>query len=180
MPPLLGELAARLPPEPPVWLVGGAVRDLLLGRPVQDVDLVVPRDALRLARRLADEIGAAFVPLDEERGVARVVWERGEIDVADFRAGDLAQDLRARDLTINAMALALHGEEAPSRDDVVDPWGGLADLEAGIVRLLGPEVLADDPLRTLRAVRIAAQLGFTIEPRSLGWIRCCAARRARP
>jgi poly(A) polymerase/tRNA nucleotidyltransferase (CCA-adding enzyme) len=185
---VLRELAARLPAEPPVWLVGGAVRDLLLGRPVQDVDLAVPRGALALARALADRLGAAFVTLDEERDVGRVVWERSgdasdavrlEIDVAGFRAPDLAGDLRARDLTINALALPLHS--LPRHLPVaalVDPAGGLDDLRAGVVRLLAPAVLDDDPLRGLRAVRIAAQLGFTIEPRSLAWIRAAAPRLA--
>src|SRR5262245_4059512 len=147
-PPALREIASRLPPGTEAYLVGGAVRDLLLGRPLVDLDLAVPRGALPLARRLADGLGAAFVTLDAERGVARVVWERDgrrlEVDVADFRAGDLEGDLRARDVTINAMALPLHGEYGQR---LVDPAGGRDDLARRIVRLLAPAVLADDPLR---------------------------------
>ncbi len=173
------ELAARLPPGSGAYLVGGAVRDLLLGRPLVDLDVTVPRGAVALARRLADGLGAAFVTLDDERGVGRIVWERDgrrlEIDVADFRAGDLAGDLQARDVTINAMALPLAD---PSGDGgalrLVDPAGGRRDLEAGIVRLLSPAVLADDPLRTLRAVRFAAQLAFRLDPTSAAWIRTAA------
>jgi poly(A) polymerase len=176
LPPLpepLRAVAAALPPGTEAWLVGGAVRDLLLGRPLKDVDLAVRRGGLALAREVADRLGAAFVPLDVERGVGRIVWERQggrlEVDVADFRAAGLEGDLRARDLTVNAMALSL-GQQP----QLVDPAGGAADLEARRVRLLGPEVLADDPLRTLRAVRFSAQLGFALDAESAAWIRSVA------
>ena len=113
LPPALGELVSRLPAGTEAYLVGGAVRDLLLGRPLVDLDLAVPRGAVALARRLADGLGAAFVALDDERGVARIVWEREggrlEVDVADFRAPDLDGDLCARDLTVNALAMPLAG-----------------------------------------------------------------------
>jgi len=173
LPDALRELVARLPPGTEAYLVGGAVRDLLLGRPLVDLDLAVPRGAVALARRLADGLGAAFVALDEERGVARIVWERGggrlEVDVADFRAGDLAGDLYARDLTINALAMPLDGGRGATAE-IVDPAGGRQDLRDGVVRLLSPAVLRDDPLRTLRAVRVAAQLGFRIDETSAAWI----------
>jgi putative nucleotidyltransferase with HDIG domain len=173
VPDALREFVARLPPGTEAYLVGGAVRDLLLGRPLVDLDLAVPRGAVALARRLADGLGAAFVALDEERGVARIVWERGgrrlEVDVADFRAGDLAGDLCARDLTINALAMPLDGANGAAAE-IVDPAGGRQDLRDGVVRLLSPAVLRDDPLRTLRAVRVAAQLGFRIDETSGEWI----------
>ncbi len=166
---------ARLPPRTEAYLVGGAVRDLLLGRPLVDLDLAVPRGAVALARRLADGLGAAFVALDEERGVARIVWEREgrrlEVDVADFRAADLAGDLCARDLTINALAMPLNGAHGGATPpEIVDPAGGRQDLRDGVVRLLSPAVLRDDPLRTMRAVRVAAQLGFRLDERSAEWI----------
>jgi len=164
---------SRLPAGTEAYLVGGAVRDLLLGRPLVDLDVAVPRGAVALARRLADGLGAAFVALDEGRGVARIVWgregKRLEVDVADFRAGDLAGDLRARDLTINALAVPLDGGGGEAFE-IIDPAGGEADLREGIVRLLSPEVLRDDPLRTMRAVRVAAQLGFRLDAQSAAWI----------
>jgi len=109
--------------------------------------------------------------------VARVVWQRNdrrlEVDIADFRAGDLESDLRARDVTINAMALPLGG--GGERATLVDPAGGRDDLAHGIVRLLSPAVLVDDPLRSLRAVRLAAQLGFAIDGDSATWIAAAAS-----
>lgn len=174
LPRLLEEIRALLPRPEETFLVGGAVRDLLLGRPVEDLDLAVASGAISLARALGDTLGGAFFPLDEERGVARVVLDRGgerfEIDVADFRAADLASDLAARDFTINALALSLG--DPP---ELIDPHGGRGDLEAGVLRLLSPEVLRDDPLRSLRAVRFAAQLGFTLEAASRNWVRQRAA-----
>ncbi|HET9766429.1 MAG TPA: HD domain-containing protein [Thermoanaerobaculia bacterium] len=174
LPDALRELGARLPAGTEAYLVGGAVRDLLLGRPLVDLDLAVPRGAVALARRLADGLGAGFVTLDEERGVARIVWEREgrrlEVDVADFRAADLAGDLCARDLTINALAMPLNGTHGKATPEIVDPAGGRQDLRDGVVRLLSPAVLRDDPLRTLRAVRVAAQLGFRLDERSAEWI----------
>lgn len=175
LPAAVCELAAQLPSGCEAYLVGGAVRDLLLGRPLEDLDVAVPRGALALARGLADALGAAFVTLDEDRGVGRVVWERAdgrlEIDVADFRAADLASDLRARDLTINAMAVRLDGAcSAGAPSEVIDPAGGREDLRAGVVRLLSPAVLRDDPLRSMRAVRVAAQLAYRLDEASAAWI----------
>jgi poly(A) polymerase/tRNA nucleotidyltransferase (CCA-adding enzyme) len=168
-PAALCELAPHLPPGAEAWLVGGAVRDLLLGRPLKDVDLAVPRGALALARRLASRLGGAFVPLDPERGVARVVWRRDdrqhEVDLADFRAPTLEADLLARDVTINALAISVHEPR-----QLVDPAGGRDDLAARRIRLLAPSVLVDDPLRGLRAVRLAAQLGFQLDGTSAAWI----------
>lgn len=170
LPPEVAEVRRHLPTGAQAWLVGGAVRDLLLGRPLQDFDLAVPARGLAIARRLADSLGAAFVPLDAERGVARVVWRRDrrtlELDVADFRAPDLSGDLTARDFTINAMAVPLSGEPR-----LIDPAGGREDLERGVVRLISRQALRDDPLRGLRAVRFAAQLGFTVDGTTGSWVR---------
>jgi poly(A) polymerase len=105
---------AALPPDPrEVYLVGGAVRDWLMGRPLYDVDLVVPRGALSLARTIANRLGAAFYPLDAERGYGRVVWDapfgRVFVDVSPYRGKSLVEDLRARDFTVNALAVPLRG-----------------------------------------------------------------------
>ncbi len=156
-----------------VYLVGGAVRDWLLGRPLYDVDLVVPRGALALARTLANHLGAAFYPLDAERGFGRVVWEspRGRvfIDLAPYRGASLEEDLRARDFTINAMAVPLYGELR-----LIDPTGGLRDLREKVLRACSERSFEDDPLRVLRAVRLSALLGFRIEPRTAKLMRRAA------
>ncbi|MGH2542148.1 MAG: hypothetical protein ACRDIB_05110, partial [Ardenticatenaceae bacterium] len=149
------------------WLVGGATRDLLLGRPVKDFDFVIAGDALHWARRIADALGGAFVPLDEERNVGRVVITHdGQplwIDVARFRApegegdaGTLEADLRLRDFSVNAIAID------PLTGVTVDPTGGIADLREGILRLSGPRAFEDDPLRLLRAVRLHASHDLAI------------------
>jgi len=162
---LLAEAAPLLPGS--AYLAGGAVRDALLGRPVHDLDLALPAASLETGRRLADRLGGAFVPLHEEHGVARVVLRRDgqeyRLDLADFRAGGIEGDLRGRDFTVNALAVALApllGGEAP----ILDPTGGLGDLEARRLRVPSPAAFVDDPLRTLRAVRLARELGLGVEP----------------
>jgi poly(A) polymerase len=151
-------------------VVGGAVRDLLLGRPVHDWDFVVERDAIPLARATANRLGAAFFPLDEERDTGRVVaWAadgaRTFLDFALRRGPDWRADLEARDLTVNAIALPL------GASDVIDLFGGQADLDARLIRAVTGRSFRDDPARTMRAVRLASELGFQIEPQTAIWIR---------
>lgn len=160
-----------------VWPVGGCVRNLLLGWSVHDWDFATDRDALGMARAVADRLGGAFYPLDEERDTGRVVVRREgrrvelhecsssrvELDFARLRGPNLEDDLRARDFTINAMAIGPEGE-------LIDPTGGLADLEARLVRAVGPQAFDQDPLRMLRAVRIVAELGLRLEVRTARWI----------
>lgn len=160
--------------RPPV-LVGGAVRDVLRGgramRPIADLDVAVPSGALDLARRVADRLGGAFVPLDPERGAARVVMRGAWLDVADWRADTLERDLAARDFTVNALAISLVELLNSGRARVVDPTGGLADLGARRLRVHDARVLRDDPLRTLRGVRLEATLGFRLTPATAQAIR---------
>src|SRR2546425_6346331 len=146
-------------------LVGGAVRDAVLGRVRRDgvdLDLAVPRGALALAGRIAERAGGTLVPLDDERGTARIVLGAGRIDVADFRAPTLEGDLTARDFTVNALAVSIRALVREGRAAVVDPTGGLADLRARRLRLPHPRVLDDDPLRGLRGVRLEATLGLRL------------------
>jgi len=170
-------------------LVGGAVRDALLGRLAQrpDLDLVVPGDAVALARELARRLGGAAVVLDAERSIARLVLQGWTIDLARRMGANLQQDLLRRDYTANAIALQLtatgenpqHPEAAladssggliDSNGALLDPSGGLEDLAAGRLRAISEANLLDDPLRLLRGVRLAWELGFRLEATSLGWI----------
>lgn len=145
------------------WVVGGTVRDALLGRPIHDVDIAVAHAATGLARQIADQLGASFVPLDAAHDVARVVLPNGDyLDLAALRGPTIEDDLRARDLTINALAVPLL--PADSIGPLIDPLGGAADVAAGRLRLCHAAALQADPLRVLRVVRIAAQLGWTFDP----------------
>ena len=153
------------------YLVGGCVRDALLGRSSRDLDFVVLGRALPLARRLANHFGAAFYALDAERDTGRVIFrlDKGQeqfyVDFAAARGGSLTSDLALRDFTINAIAVRL--------DDVqlIDPHGGRVDLAAGVLRAVSDRVFHDDPLRTMRGVRLAAELGFEIEPHTEAMLR---------
>ena len=156
-----------------IWVVGGAVRDIIFGHRVHDWDFAVERDGLALARATADALGGDYFPLDAERDTGRAILttvdgNRLELDFAALRGASLEADLVTRDFTINAMALN-------ERDGLVDPTGGRADLDAHLIRATGDQVFRDDPLRLLRAVRIAAELGFQIEAQTAACIRRDAA-----
>jgi poly(A) polymerase len=145
------------------WVVGGAVRDALLGRTAGDLDLAVPTGALRLGRALADGLGWSFVLLDAQRGVCRIVGDL-QIDIADFRGPDLGADLAGRDFTVNALAASVAALVDEGVAEVEGVTGGLADLEAKRVRLCGPRALAEDPVRTLRVAVLAVQPGWSVDP----------------
>jgi poly(A) polymerase/tRNA nucleotidyltransferase (CCA-adding enzyme) len=162
------------------WLVGGYVRDLLLGRPSDDIDVAVDGPALVLAREIADQTNAAFVALDDATESARIVWKTAEgvpthpfVDLVRLRAPLIEADLRLRDLTINALAISLDTamQSSIAMDALLDPTGGRVDLQARSIRPCSPITLLDDPLRMLRAVRIAAQLGFELAPETDAAIR---------
>jgi len=150
-------------------LVGGAVRDALLGRlaPRPDLDLVVPGDAVALARSLSRQIGGAVVVLDPERSIARLVLHGWTIDLARCLGADLREDLLRRDYSANAIALPLPA----SAEDLLDPSDGLVDLAAGQMRAISETNLLDDPLRLLRGVRLSCELGFRLEATTTAWIR---------
>lgn len=165
-----------LPPEAfpsGTALVGGAVRDGLLGRlgPKPDLDLVVPEDAIALCRVLGHRHGGTVVVLDAERSIARLVLRGWSLDLARRVGDSLECDLWRRDFRLNALALPL-GPGA----ELLDPTGGLEDLIQGELVAVREANLLDDPLRMLRGVRLAAELGFRLEPRTQGWIACHHAR----
>lgn len=160
--------------QPQVWLVGGWVRDWLLDRPTRDVDFVVPAAAVAVARQVADDLGAAFVALDQERDTARVVLGPPQaatyLDFSGLRAPTIEADLLARDFTINAMAVPA-ADWRSARPRLIDPSGGQDDLARRVVRAVSAEAFRQDPLRLLRAVRLAWLLGFAIEPQTEAWLR---------
>lgn len=170
-PPQQGALrvvADLLGPSGEAFVVGGAVRDLLLSREVvEDLDLAVPSGALALANALARRLGGAFVVLDEARGAARVVVEgegrEFQADLTDLRAPTLDADLRLRDFSVNALAVPLGPLVREGKVPVHDPTGGLGDLARRRLRLASPRVLEEDPLRALRGVRLSAELGFALD-----------------
>jgi len=151
-----------------VYLVGGTVRDLCLGRRPVDLDLAVRGDARCLAGGLARDLGGTLVVLDPAHGAYRVVWRadgmRRHLDLVSL-PGDLEQDLKRRDFTVNAMALPLWAwerEEWPLH--LVDPLGGRRDLEGRVLRATGPRSFRDDPVRIVRAARLAVQLHLRPDP----------------
>ncbi len=154
---------------PGTALVGGAVRDGLLGRLGErpDLDLVVPGDGLALARGLARELGGTAVVLDRDRSIGRLVLHGWTVDLARQQGESLVADLARRDFTVNAMALALPLAGAPPA--LVDPLAGLDDLRRGHLRAIAEANLLEDPLRLLRGVRLATELGFTLTPQTWDW-----------
>ncbi len=160
----------------PIYLVGGAVRDLLLGRPKADLDLAVDGEV----GELADRLGA--IAAEHERfGTVKVQVEGHEVDLAGLRtetyphpgalpvvsrAGTIEEDLARRDFTINAMAIPLQGEPR-----LIDPHGGEADLDAGLLRVLHDRSFVDDPTRAIRAARYASRFVFALEPETEELIR---------
>ncbi len=162
-PPLLGSVRAVLPDGLAVYLVGGAVRDALLGRTIHDLDFALERNAIKTARRIADGLKADFYALDAERDTGRVIvndedGRRMVLDFASFRGADLESDLKGRDFTLNAIALNL------SDNTLYDPLGGAMDLKEKRLRACSPSAFKDDPVRILRGVRLAANFGFHILP----------------
>ena len=158
-------LAQEVLSDEAVWVVGGVIRDRLLGaegsRAGFDLDLIIDGDAEGAARKLraAAAHGAASFALSDEFGAWRVCSADGDwqIDCTPLQGETLERDLRGRDLTINAIAQPLGG------GDLIDPTGGAADLNSGVLRAAGPEAFTNDPLRCVRLARFAVQTGFEID-----------------
>ncbi len=159
-----------------VWVAGGAVRDAALGREVTDLDLAVAGNPGPVAKALGRELGEHAFELSAEFGTWRVAAPgRGrQIDVSALRGDSIEADLAARDFTVGAIAVPLAAGEA------IDPFDGLADLERGVLRAVGPAAFTDDPLRLLRAARLAAELNLTIDPDTVALAHDAAARAADP
>ena len=155
------------------WVVGGAVRDELLGRPMVDLDIACA-DPEQAARRYARGSEGAPFPLSERHGAWRVALpDERTVDFTPLPNG-IEADLATRDFTINAIARPLVG------GDPVDPFGGLGDLDRRVLRAVGPAIFQDDPLRLLRAARLEDELGFRLDPETERLVRANAALVTRP
>ena len=164
----MDEQIRRAVGEEPAWIVGGAIRDELLGREVVDMDVAcgAPELAARLYSRLA---GGAVFPLSERHGAWRVAFRSGStVDFTPLHGETIEEDLATRDFTVNAMARPLEGGA------LVDPLGGEPDLEARRLRVVSAGVFEDDALRLLRAVRLEDELGFRLDEESEALLRAAA------
>ena len=168
-----------------LYLVGGSVRDWLLGRQTTDIDFTLASDAIQFAKAFAANIGAICIALEENPPTARVIVKPNGIshtpqlsmDFAQFRAASLTEDLRLRDLTINAMAIAFENAKTFTNKArkqnlfrVIDPCGGMKDLEIGLLRFPSKQVVIADPVRLLRIYRFAAQLDFEISQNAINLV----------
>ncbi len=161
----------------PAWIVGGAIRDALLGERVADADIAVePGREESAARAIGGVAGGSAFQLSEEHAAWRAVsgTEGWHVDVAALRADSIEGDLRARDFTVNAIAIPLAG------GDPIDPTGGVADSEARLLRAVSDSAFGEDPIRLLRACRLSAGLGLTIDPGTIELARAHAAHAADP
>jgi tRNA nucleotidyltransferase (CCA-adding enzyme) len=184
--PVLDAVAAVAEPYEGVYLVGGTVRDILLGERNFDVDIVVEGDAIALARVLAGALDGR-VRTHAKFGTAVVLYKEDQrVDVVTARSesyhapavlptvapGTIQEDLHRRDFTINAMAVSLKGED---QGHLVDPFGGREDLEAGRIRVLHDLSFIDDPTRILRAIRYEDRYGFRMDEHTAALARDCIA-----
>ena len=165
------------------YLVGGSVRDTLLGRQSADMDIAAQADVASAGQALADALGGRYLRLHQDWQIARIILPPGSTPAhIDLTAidGDIERDLRRRDFTINATALPLeYAEYADCDDCLIDPCGGLSDLRRCVVRMTSPAALREDPLRLLRGARLAAQLGFALDDATAAAIRGDADRLTR-
>jgi poly(A) polymerase len=174
--PVVAAARGALEGDAPAWIVGGAVRDAALGREVADLDLAVAGDPGAAARKIAAAIGEHAFELSAEYGTWRVIApDHGrQIDVTALRGDGIEADLAERDFTIGAVAVPLAGGEP------IDPYAGMADLADKRLRAVGETSFTADPLRLLRAARLAAELDLAIEAETVALARAAAARAADP
>jgi tRNA nucleotidyltransferase/poly(A) polymerase len=169
------------------WLVGGSIRDRVLGLSSPDVDLVVAEDAALIAQDTARALGRPWFTLSERHAAHRVMGPLGHVDVAALRGGHIHEDLALRDFTVNAMALPLTEETAAAwmagadlaGQGLIDPYDGLSHLRARRLVAVSPRVFQDDPLRLLRAARFCHVLGLEVDPGLEAALRAQATLLAR-
>lgn len=176
---LLNQIRPHIQAGQQVYLVGGAVRDLLRQKNAHDLDFTASGDVRRLARGVANALGGAIYVMDAARETVRVILtrENGErifLDFAALRGEDLHADLLARDFTVNAIAIDLNAENR-----IVDPLGGALDLRERRLRACAPDSFHSDPVRVLRAVRLSLEMGLRMAPETLRQARETAAELER-
>ncbi len=159
--PLIDKVRDALPNQE-IYLVGGAVRDMLSDRLSHDLDFALPSNGISISRKVSNALHADFMVLDDERDTGRVIVTESDktrtfLDFATYRGINLDEDLHARDFTINAIAYDLRAKT------IIDPLNGASDLRAKNIRACSPTSLTDDPIRILRAIRLAAAFDFKIE-----------------
>jgi poly(A) polymerase len=174
--PLVAATRDALVGEEGIWAVGGAVRDAALGKEVADLDLAVAGDPGVAAKAVGAALGEHAFELSAEFGTWRVVsHDRGwQVDVTALRGNGIDADLAERDFTIGAVAVPLQG------GDAIDPFDGLADLDLGLLRVVGERSFSEDPLRLLRAARLAAELSLEIDPGTIASARAAADHATDP
>lgn len=153
--PILERVAAILPQDQLVYVVGGAVRNALLNLPVVELDFTLPGKAINSARKIADALDGAFYILDKQRDFGRVILPKYEgdhlvLDFGPFQGATLEEDLRGRDFTINALAVEIHRPQ-----ELIDPWGGAVDLYSKRLQACSPQAFISDPVRILRGIRFS-------------------------
>lgn len=164
--PPIDSIVSVLPSNIPIYLVGGAVSDAILHKDLHDLDFIVPDDGLKIGRKVADRLNAAYYPLDKERKSGRVVHRRSDgsnlvIDFTVRQGSNLESDLGVRDFTINAIAVDVN---KPHK--LLDPLCGAADLHAELLRACSPDSFISDPIRIIRGIRFAAELNFRFHPQT--------------
>lgn len=179
-------LRAHLMPGEHLFLVGGAVRDLLLGKTPEDLDFVIKGNAKKLSRAVADQVNGAVYQLDDEHAAMRVLSDcelfKGHVDISELRGQSLEEDLCDRDFTINAMAIDITNDESL---EIVDPCQGQQDLEKGVIRACRMDSINSDPVRILRGIRLSLVFGFAIETdtslqmKQPALLACVSAERKR-
>ncbi|MFH1672352.1 MAG: hypothetical protein ABIF87_02845 [Pseudomonadota bacterium] len=154
-------LSLRSITRTPLYLVGGTIRDLLLERPVSDLDIAVPKQAMAVAQNFARLVGGAFVPLDWESETARVVLPNAVFDFSAMKGETIEDDLTKRDFTINSLAVEIEASDRFA-EKFIDPFSGIQDLHAKRLVPCSDTIFLDDPLRILRAYRLVVTLGLTM------------------
>jgi len=149
------------------YLVGGYIRDIVLGRETEkvDFDIVVPLNAIEIGKKIADNIGSKFIILDEKREVVRIFLNHIDIDIANQVASTVEGDLCSRDFSINSIAFLL------DKQCLLDPLNGLKDLEISLLRTHSEKNLLNDPLRILRCFRFVSELNFKIDLKLVDFIK---------
>ncbi len=152
------------------YLVGGTVRDILIGREPVDIDIVITGDAEAFSKMLAREINGVLFSLDKRRGVFRVVSKEGRVslhyDISPIRGGTIFNDLSLRDFTVDAIAIPVS-----DLNTIIDPFNGEGDIKRRCIRVVAEKSFDDDPLRLIRAFRLSSALGFEIEETTLNAIK---------